>query len=163
MLYPAPQHFIAVAVAIAVATIRGVWLNVKSFGGLIGAGSGNQRIAKPLVKGAVIGLVAVRPRAGVNLRTLSVGHGDNVHHPTDRSGAVDCGARATDVFHPLDQRDRDLTDIYAIGDPRTRHRHTVDQHQHVTSLRPPNIQRSALPHAAVAGNIDPRKTTHDIV
>jgi hypothetical protein len=61
MLYPAPQHFIAVAVAIAVAAIRGIRLDVKPFGGLIGASSGNQRIAKPLVKGAVIGLIAVRP------------------------------------------------------------------------------------------------------
>ena len=103
MLYPAPQHFIAVAVAIAVAAVRGIRLDVKPFGGLIGASSGNQRIAKPLVKGAVIGLIAVRTRAGVDLRTLSVGHGDDVHHPADRSGAVHRGARAADVFHPLDQ------------------------------------------------------------
>ena len=103
MLYAAPQHFIAVAVAIAVAAVRGIRLDVKPFGGLIGASSGNQRIAKPLVKGAVIGLIAVRTRAGVDLRTLSVGHGDDVHHPADRSGAVHRGARAADVFHPLDQ------------------------------------------------------------
>ena len=88
MLHAAEEQFITITVAIAVAAVRGVWLNVEAIRRLVSARRGHHRVAKAFVHRAVVGLIAIGPHACVNLRAFIVAHSNDIDDTTDGSGTI---------------------------------------------------------------------------
>ena len=67
MLHTAQEKLVTIAITIAVAAVRRIRLDVKTFCGLISTSCSHYGIAKTFINGAVISLITVTPHSDVNL------------------------------------------------------------------------------------------------